>query len=147
MSFPYSAPRAGYVLFVSIVLAACSGDSSAQSSAAASVQAQTVPTVPVTPATANALPNFVPLVEKSGPAVVNVEVIQEQRNTGRLGGVSPDDPFYEFFRRFGIPVPDQGQGPGQRGNAPPLRGAGSGFIVTPTATSSPTHTWWPRLTK
>jgi serine protease Do len=94
------------------------------------VQAQTVPTVPVTPATANALPNFVPLVEAAGPAVVNVEVIQEQKNTGRMGGgVSPDDPFYDFFRRFGIPVPDQG--PGQRGNPPPLRGAGSGFIVTP----------------
>src|SRR5207253_3075499 len=37
----------------------------------------------------------------------------------------PNDPFYDFFRRFGIPAP----GEGQRGNVPPARGAGSGFII------------------
>jgi serine protease Do len=40
-------------------------------------------------------------------------------------GLSPNDPFYDFFRRFGIPAPD----PGQRGRQAPVRGAGSGFIV------------------
>jgi serine protease Do len=45
------------------------------------------------------------------------------------GGISPDDPFYEFFRRFGVPPPQQGQGP-HGGSAPPQHGAGSGFIVS-----------------
>jgi serine protease Do len=36
--------------------------------------------------------------------------------------MSPNDPFYEFFRRFGPPVPR---------NPQPVRGEGSGFIVSP----------------
>jgi len=42
-----------------------------------------------------------------------------------LQGLSPNDPFYDFFHRFGVPGP--GQGP--RANQPPSRGAGSGFII------------------
>jgi serine protease Do len=72
-----------------------------------------------------ALPNFAPLVERYGPAVVNVEVIQASR--GELGSMTEGDPLFEFFRRFGIPVPGDPQDPG----APPERGAGSGFIVSP----------------
>jgi serine protease Do len=129
MSFPHSAQRAGYVVLVSIALAACSGNSSAQPPAAAAAPAsQSVPTAPVTPATVNALPDFAPLVQKYGPAVVNVGVVQQVQTSGGPGGLSPDDPLNDFFRRFGIPTPD----PGQRGGAPqPMRGEGSGFIVTP----------------
>jgi serine protease Do len=76
--------------------------------------------------TIRALPDFSPLVEKYGPAVVNVEVVEKAQPQGGAQGLSPNDPFYDFFRRFGIPTPDQGQ----RGNAPPVRGAGSGFIVS-----------------
>jgi serine protease Do len=79
-------------------------------------------------AVARALPDFSPLVEKYGPAVVNVEVVEKaQPATGGPPGLSPNDPFYDFFRRFGIPGPDQGQ----RGTPAPVRGAGSGFIVSP----------------
>jgi serine protease Do len=75
-----------------------------------------------------ALPDFSPLVEKYGPAVVNVEVVEKAQPTtgGGPPGLSPNDPFYDFFRRFGIPGPDQAP----RGNQPPMRGAGSGFIVS-----------------
>lgn len=130
MSFPHPAQRAAYVFFVSIALAACSGDSRAQpaTQAAAAPQAQTaqIPMAPVT--STSALPNFAPLVEKSGPAVVNVQVVQQQRMPAGYGGGQQDDPLNDFFRRFGIPAPDFGQ----RGGAPqPLRGEGSGFIVTP----------------
>jgi serine protease Do len=69
------------------------------------------------------LPDFAGLVEKFGPAVVNVQVIERRQNVEMEGGGSEADPFGEFFRRFGIPNP--------RGrNAPPARGQGSGFIVT-----------------
>ena len=127
MSVPHTAQRAGYVFLVSIVLAACSGDSSAQPPGSAAAQTQQVPTAPVTPSTVNALPDFSSLVEKSGPAVVNVTVVQQAQTAGGPG-LSQDDPLNDFFRRFGIPTPDFGQ----RGGAPqPMRGEGSGFIVTP----------------
>jgi serine protease Do len=122
MSVSNPAPQAIYVFLVSIVLAACSGDSSAQPTGSGS-RTQSVPTTPVTPTTVNTLPDFSSLVEKSGPAVVNVVVVQQAQPTA---GVDPEDPLNDFFRRFGIPAPDFGP----RGNQP-LRGEGSGFIVTP----------------
>jgi serine protease Do len=66
-------------------------------------------------------------VERYGPAVVNVEVVERPQANGR-GGADPDadDPLNDFFRRFGIP--NQG---GQPRNQPPAHGTGSGFIVSP----------------
>ena len=49
------------------------------------------------------------------------------RRRGGLQGLSPNDPFYDFFRRFGIPAPEQWP----HANQPPMQGAGSGFIVSP----------------
>ncbi|MCP5339495.1 MAG: DegQ family serine endoprotease [Steroidobacteraceae bacterium] len=74
------------------------------------------------------LPDFTALVDRFGPAVVNVRVVGKRQTISGPGGLSPDDPFYEFFRRFGIPAPGQG---GPRGQAPAPRGEGSGFIVSP----------------
>jgi serine protease Do len=71
------------------------------------------------------LPDFSQLVERYGPAVVNVEVVEKPQSGGGIPGLSPNDPFYDFFRRFGIPTPDQGP----QGRQAPVRGAGSGFIV------------------
>lgn len=67
-----------------------------------------------------ALPDFSALVERNGPAVVNISVTGTVR-TGRGGGVTRGDPMLEFFRRF------QGrEGP----RSPVVRGMGSGFIVS-----------------
>ena len=68
------------------------------------------------------LPDFAGLVERYGPAVVNVSVVGKAMPTADFPGVSPNDPFYEFFRRFGRPMP--------RGEMPTPRGEGSGFIVS-----------------
>jgi serine protease Do len=128
MSVPRPTGRALSVLCVSIALGACSSDLSAQTAApqAATGSPSHVPTAaPSTEALVRALPDFSPLVDKYGPAVVNVEVI-EKAQQGGTGGLSPNDPFFDFFRRFGIPGPDQAP----RGNQPPVRGAGSGFIVS-----------------
>jgi serine protease Do len=118
------------LICVSIALAACSGNTNAESvhAQAQPVQATTngVPTAPAVENAIRALPDFSPLVEKYGPAVVNVEVVEKAQAQGGPQGLSPNDPFYDFFRRFGIPTPDQGP----RGNGPPVRGAGSGFIVS-----------------
>jgi serine protease Do len=79
------------------------------------------------PRVAAALPDFTGLVERYGPAVVNVTVVAKSQPVSEQGqgprGMSPNDPFYEFFKRFG-----GGQIP--HGNPQPARGEGSGFIVT-----------------
>ncbi|MGA7538122.1 MAG: DegQ family serine endoprotease [Steroidobacteraceae bacterium] len=68
------------------------------------------------------LPDFAPLVAKYGPAVVNVEVIEKPSGDSPQG----NDPLNQFFRRFGIPAP----GSDQQQREEPVRGDGSGFIVS-----------------
>jgi serine protease Do len=70
------------------------------------------------------LPDFTELYEKQGPAVVSIDVTQRVRRGPRVPEMSEDDPFYEFFRRFG-PVPRGG--PQREFEA---QSAGSGFIVS-----------------
>src|SRR5690242_8958782 len=73
----------------------------------------------------SSLPDFTDLYERQGPAVVSVDVTQKARRQ-RFPDISEDDPFYEFFRRFGqIP---RGGGGGQREFE--TQSTGSGFIVS-----------------
>ena len=112
-------------LWLALVLCACTQGGNAEQSAAQGPAAdQTGPRTGVAADRALALPDFRPLVREYGDAVVNVEVLQQPRE-GSGAQLSPDDPFYEFFRRFGIPAPDL-----DPRDAPPARGAGSGFIVS-----------------
>ncbi|HSY07991.1 MAG TPA: DegQ family serine endoprotease [Steroidobacteraceae bacterium] len=123
-----SASRAVYAALLALWLTACVGDSTAQTaSTPAAKAAPAVPTVPVTPSAHFALPDFAPLVERYGPAVVNVQVLERAQNVAQPGAEGEEDPFADFFRRFGIPAPQIGP----RGNAQPTHGEGSGFIVTP----------------
>jgi len=72
------------------------------------------------------LPDFTELYEKQGPAVVSIDVTQRSRRQQATPEISEDDPFYEFFRRFG-PVPR-----GRGGQAPrdfDQQATGSGFII------------------
>ena len=94
----------------------------------------TVPAVPVTNASAAtsaaapsvALPNFTALVKKEGPAVINISTSRKVRRAFSfppLPGFTPDDPFYELFRRFapGDDSPHEFRS----------QSLGSGFIVSP----------------
>src|SRR3989338_7826125 len=56
-------------------------------------------------AQANGLPDFTELVEKQGPAVVNVSTTQIIRNAQGFPNIPENDPFYEFFRRFAPQMP------------------------------------------
>ena len=47
------------------------------------------------------LPDFTELVDKQGPAVVNIAVTTKSKASLNIPGLSEDDPFYEFFKRFG----------------------------------------------
>jgi serine protease Do len=117
-------PLAVVLAVLYAALAACSNGQGADESAQKSNAP--VPTRSPMTAVAGALPDFAPLVEQYGAAVVNVEVVQQVRPTRGPGGPG-DDPLLDFFRRFGIPPP--GGAPGE-GEGMPARGAGSGFIVS-----------------
>lgn len=69
-----------------------------------------------------ALPDFSALVERVGPAVVNISAVREadSQTQGADLSIPKDDPLYEFFRRFGAP----------EAKREPMQGLGSGFIVT-----------------
>jgi len=74
-------------------------------------------------AAAAQLPDFTELVEKQGPAVVNISTTQSVRNPllPQMPNLQEDDPFYEFFRRFAPP-------PGPREFQ--SQSLGSGFIIS-----------------
>ncbi|HEY2782750.1 MAG TPA: Do family serine endopeptidase [Steroidobacteraceae bacterium] len=75
------------------------------------------------PARVTGLPDFSGLVAEAGGAVVNVSVTEKpQKAPGLSNQGDGDDPLSQFFRRF--------QGPGPE-RAPPSKGLGSGFIVSP----------------
>jgi serine protease Do len=78
------------------------------------------------------LPDFGDLVERVGPAVVNISVVQKQRAvTDEGAGPLAEDPFYDFLRRFGVPIPGMPGQPGHGNRGPRAnRGIGSGFIVS-----------------
>jgi len=84
------------------------------------------------------LPDFSTLVENVGPAVVNIRTTEKARAPRGNGGPEFDEDMLEFFRRFGMPMPNQQQNPRRPGpQRPPQaegesqqRGVGSGFILS-----------------
>ena len=77
------------------------------------------------------LPDFTEIVERVSPSVVNIRTTERKANaTGGSGEIDPN--IEEFFRRFGIPLPNRPQPRGPRGNdeEPQQRGVGSGFILS-----------------
>lgn len=79
----------------------------------------------VTPPPAG-LPDFAQIAATQGKAVVNISVSGTVPVRNRGPQMDPDDPFYEFFRRFGMPYGPQGGEGGSRR----VQGQGSGFIVS-----------------
>lgn len=85
------------------------------------------------------LPDFTELVEKAGPAVVNIRTTEKVK-AGSAAPGNDEQEMQEFFRRyFGIPIPPRNQQPdrsprGKKQNPQPdeevPRGVGSGFILS-----------------
>ena len=93
--------------------------------AVAQVPAQTPP------ASVRGLPDFTDLVEQVGPSVVNIRTMEKMAARGGMNGM--DEEMLEFFKRFGVPIPNlprqpRQQRPNQEDEQP--RGVGSGFIVS-----------------
>jgi len=85
----------------------------------------------VAPAAMVTLPDFSTITSRDGPAVVNISVTgtakpSDAEAAAEMQGIDPDDPMFQFFRRF------QGQmGPRGQQRDVPVRAQGSGFIVSP----------------
>ena len=92
-------------------------------------EANAAPAPAVVQPTQRNLPDFTALFEAAGPSVVNISVTRNESvagNTPDLSGIPEDSPMFEFFKRFGMPMP----GPGPDEREAPSRGVGSGFIVS-----------------
>jgi len=83
------------------------------------------------------LPDFTGLVEKAGPAVVNIRTTERvARGPRGMPPLDESDPFYEFFRRFmppghpGFGGRQSPEGEDDERAQPRQRGVGSGFIIT-----------------
>src|SRR5689334_25192372 len=68
-----------------------------------------------------ALPDFSGIAAQAGPAVVNISVTKNVTNVAQSLPFDENDPFFQFFKRFQIPMPQQ----------TPSQGIGSGFIISP----------------
>lgn len=66
------------------------------------------------------LPDFADLVDQQGPAVVNISTTSSAESPQALPPGAEEDPFFDFFRRFGPPL--------QRDYE--ARSLGSGFIIS-----------------
>jgi serine protease Do len=132
-----SARLVALVCVGALTLTACDrapGGGSADGKAGSTMAPAAAPVAPKAPspgttaAAARGLPDFTDLVARYGPAVVNVSVVERGRQASLQPqdeeGDSPEDPLHDFLRRFGVPQP-------RGGNAPPSRGEGSGFLITP----------------
>ncbi len=74
-------------------------------------------------ALANSLPDFTELVEKQGPAVVNIsttQIIHAPQMFQGMPDLPEDDPFYDFFRHFAPQAPHEQES----------QSLGSGFIIS-----------------
>jgi serine protease Do len=86
------------------------------------------------------LPDFTEMVERVGPAVVNIRTTERRAAGGGAGSGELDSNIEEFFRRFGIPLPNRpdprrgaprpNNEDDQQGGQPQQRGVGSGFILS-----------------
>jgi serine protease Do len=105
MSFRSNPFRPALVLAAAVVLAALAPVAAAQNRAVG-------------------LPDFTELYEKQSPAVVSIDVTQKLKRHP-FPELSEDDPFYEFFRRFGQ-IPRRGA----PGRDLEQQSVGSGFIIS-----------------
>jgi serine protease Do len=102
-----------------------------QPATAQSPEPQASPSTPP-PQMVTGLPDFTRLVERVGPAVVNVEASVGVRGAQRVQGQPLPEDMPEFFRRFFGPGGPGGAAPGMPPDPGGRRGAsmGSGFVIS-----------------
>ena len=113
---------------LSLALALAGGSALLAAPAPAQSPASAVPAATMV----RGLPDFTELVEQVGPSVVNIRTLE--KTSGRVGPAGVDEEMLEFFKRFGLPMPNvprqqRPQRPAPDEEQP--RGVGSGFILSP----------------
>jgi serine protease Do len=98
---------------------------SANAATSAAVVTPNANTPPLAPVAGAALPDMRSIVAANAPAVVNISVSGTRKTSMAIPQLDPDDPFYQFFRRFGGQIPH---------GTTPVQGQGSGFIVSADGT-------------
>jgi len=98
------------------------------------VSAPTTNATAAAPAAMVTLPDFSTITSRDGPAVVNISVTGTMKasddEAAEMQGIDPEDPMFQFFRRFQGQINPRGQQQQQRDV--PVRAQGSGFIVDPS---------------
>jgi serine protease Do len=90
---------------------------------------------PLRPAVAQvrALPDFTDLVDQVGPSVVNIRTLEKAMARSAQGAPGEEE-MLEFFKRFGLPIPNIPRQTPRQGRPQPdedqPRGVGSGFVLT-----------------
>ena len=112
-----------FVPTLAAALAACSERQPEAPTASGPPGSAPAPVTAAAPAPA-APPDFTALVERVGPAVVNVTTTGTRTPPDDAVAQAPDDPLFDFFRRFMAPP---GAGEPQREFR--SRGVGSGFVI------------------
>jgi serine protease Do len=103
-----------------MLIAGCTPNGIA-ANAAVPLKAEPSAAMQTSPAQTRALPDFSELAAQAGPAVVNISVTKTVANVAQSLPFDENDPFFQFFKRFQIPTPQQ----------MPSHGIGSGFIISP----------------
>jgi serine protease Do len=120
--------RTGWILIVLMAVAACSERRPAELPATVAASASAPVAVSAEPSASTVrmvgLPDFSVLVQKQGPAVVNVITTRAPHAVARPAVGESGDQLQDFLRRF-MPDGPQGGGPEPRG-----RGLGSGFVIS-----------------
>lgn len=113
-------------LLLGLVTAGVLGGAGVEALHRQSAHAQSAPAVVAAAPGAVTTPDFAAITAAQGPAVVNISV------TGMRKAAAGGEEMQEFLERFGMPgVPGMRGGPGAGPGADvPVRGAGSGFIVS-----------------
>ncbi|QYF96120.1 Do family serine endopeptidase [Massilia sp. PAMC28688] len=110
------------------MLAAALG--STVSTAVAQVAAPPAAPAPAARPLVTGLPDFTDLIDKVGPAVVNIRTTEKIRQGAGPGG-GPDEEMQELLRRFfGGQIPRSAPRPRRGGPDQIQRGVGSGFIIS-----------------
>ncbi|HTQ74021.1 MAG TPA: DegQ family serine endoprotease [Burkholderiales bacterium] len=112
--------KAAVCALVPVLVAGCiSKGATASTTAMAKPEAPVATQASATPSVA--LPDFSALAAQAGPAVVNISITKTVANVAQTLPFDQNDPFFQFFKRFQIPMPQQS----------PAHGIGSGFIISP----------------
>lgn len=116
-------------LVLALIAAGALGGAGVEALHRQSAHAQSQPataTAAAAPAAAVTAPDFAGITAAHGPAVVNISVTGMRK---AAAGPGETQDMQEFFRRFGVPGFPGAPGAGGQPDAP-VRGAGSGFIVS-----------------